>query len=252
MKQFLYISILFSLSLTATAQTFEETNGTQIAALEGGGGLINKAISAQTTSQTKTDLLAGAIGTEFLIIKGWEGKYNSYLKTTQGYAEGLKGAATLYAEGVTTLRHLYEITKAIKNNPQGLIASAAMSNVASGAKLKELEKNPMASISIHNLYADAAAELIKVYNVLKYTIAVGGKTNMLTGAERTELLWYISDSLQDFNRKLRQLALSISYYNMTDVWNRVTTGLVERNHGEIARQAYKRWVKAQTAYHNYQ
>lgn len=252
MKQFLYISILFSLSLTATAQTFEETNGTQIAAIGGGGEKINKAISAQTTSQTKTDLLAGAIGTEFLIIKGWEGKYNSYLKTAQGYAEGLKGAATLYAEGVTTLRHLYEITKAIKNNPQGLIASAAMSNVASGAKLKELEKNPMASISIHNLYADAAAELIKVYNVLKYTIAVGGKTNMLTGAERTELLWYISDSLQDFNRKLRQLALSISYYNMTDVWNRVTTGLVERNHGEIARQAYKRWVKAQTAYHNYQ
>ena len=246
MKQFLYISILFSLSLTATAQTFEENNGSQIAAIRGGGEKINKAISKQTTSQTKTDLLAGAIGTE------WEGKYNSYLKTTQGYAQGLKGAAMLYAEGVTTLRHLYEITKAIKNNPQGLIASAAMSNVASGAKLKELEKNPMASISIHNLYADAAAELIKVYNVLKYTIAVGGKTNMLTGAERTELLWAISDSLQDFNRKLRQLALSISYYNMTDVWNRVTTGLVDRNHGEIARQAYKRWVRAQTAYHNYQ
>ena len=251
MKQFLYISILFSLSLTATAQTFEENNGSQIAAIRGGGEKINKAISKQTTSQTKTDLLAGEIGTEFLYIKGWEGKYNSYLKTTQGYAEGLKGAATLYAEGVTTLRHLYEITKAIKNNPQGLIASAAMSNVASGAKLKELEKNPMASISIHNLYADAAAELIKVYNVLKYTIAVGGKTNMLTGAERTELLWEIKDSMQDFNRKLRQLALSIAYYNMTDVWNKATAGMVDRNHGEIARQAYKRWVKAQTTYRNY-
>ena len=252
MKQFLYILILFSLCLTATAQTVSEENGTQIAAIRGLGGKISKEISKQTTSQTKTDLLAGAIGTEFLIIKGWEGKYNSYLKTAQGYAQGLKGAATLYAEGVTTLRHLYEITKAIKNNPQGLIASAAMSNVASGAKLKELEKNPMASISIHNLYADAAAELIKVYNVLRYTIAVGGKTNMLTGAERTELLWEINDSMQNFNRKLRQLALSIAYYNMTDVWNRATTGLIERNHGEIARQAYKRWVKAQTAYHNYQ
>lgn len=230
MKQFLYISILFSLTLTATAQTFEENKGSQIAAIRGGGEKINKAISKQTTSQTKTDLLAGAIGTEFLFIKGWEGKYNSYLKTTQGYAQGLKGAATLYAEGVTTLRHLYEIAKAIKNNPQGV----------------------MATVSMNNLYADAAAELIKVYNVLKYTIAEGTQTNMLTGAERTELLWAISDSLQDFNRKLRQLALSIAYYNLTDVWNRVTTGLVERNHGEIARQAYKRWVRAQTAYHNYQ
>ena len=230
MKQFLYISILFSLSLTATAQTFEENNGSQIAAIRGGGEKINKAISKQTTSQTKTDLLAGAIGTEFLFIKGWEGKYNSYLKTTQGYAQGLKGAATLYAEGVTTLRHLYEITKAIKNNPQGV----------------------MATVSMNNLYADAVAERIKVYNVLKYTISVGGKTNMLTGAERTELLWAISDSLQDFNRKLRQLALSIAYYNMTDVWNKATAGMVDRNHGEIARQAYKRWVKAQTTYHNYQ
>lgn len=218
---------VFSLSVRAQV---EETNGTQIAALEGGGGLINKAISAQTTSQTKTDLLASAIGTEFLAIKGWEGKYNSYLKTAQGYAEGLKGAATLYAEGVTTLRHLYEITKAIKNNPQGV----------------------MATISMNNLYAETAAELIKVYNILKYTIAQGTQTNMLTGAERTELLWEINDSMQDFNRKLRQLALSISYYNMTDVWNRVTTGLVERNHGEIARQAHGRWVRAQTAHRNLQ
>lgn len=208
----------------------EETNGTQIMAIGGGGELINKAISSQTTSQTKTDILASAIGTEFLAIKGWEGKYNSYLKTAQGYAEGLKGAATLYAEGVTTLRHLYEITKAIKNNPQGV----------------------MATVSMNNLYAETAAELIKVYNILKYTIAQGTQTNMLTGAERTELLWSINDSMQDFNRKLRQLALSIAYYNMTDVWNKVTTGLVERNHGEIARQAHSRWMRAQTTNRNLQ
>ena len=220
------VGCAFSLSVRAQ---LEENNGTQIAAIAGGGELINKAISKQTTSQTKTDLLAGEIGTEFLYIKGWEGKYNSYLKTTQGYAEGLKGAATLYAEGVTTLRHLYEIAKAIKNNPQGV----------------------MATVSMNNLYAETAAELIKVYNVLKYTISVGGKTNMLTGAERTELLWEINDSMQDFNRKLRQLALSIAYYNMTDVWNKATAGMVDRNHGEIARQAYKRWVKAQTTYRNY-
>ena len=109
----------------------------------------------------------------------------------------------------------------------------------------------MATVSMNNLYAETAAELIKVYNVLKYTIAEGTQTNMLTGAERTELLWEINDSMQDFNRKLRQLALSIAYYNMTDVWNKATAGMVDRNHGEIARQAYKRWVKAQTTYRNY-
>ena len=120
MKQFLYISILFSLSLTATAQTFEENNGSQIAAIRGGGEKINKAISKQTTSQTKTDLLAGAIGTEFLFIKGWEGKYNSYLKTTQGYAQGLKGAAMLYAEGVTTLRCIWCQVKRTREKSDGI------------------------------------------------------------------------------------------------------------------------------------
>lgn len=207
-----------------------ETNASQIVVIGGGNEKINKAVSAQTTSETKTDLLAGAIGTEFLGIKTWEGKYNSYLKTASGYAEGLKGACTLYAEGVTTLRHLYEITKAIQSNPEGV----------------------MATVSMNNLYAETASELIKVYNILKYTIAKGGTTNMLTGAERTELLWAVNDSMQKFNRKLRQLALSISYYNLADVWNKATAGLVDRNHGEIARQAYKRWVRAQTAYRNLQ
>lgn len=221
-------AISFS-AIKGSAQSME-MNGTQVAAIGGGGELINKAISSQTKSETKTYLLASAIGTEFLGIKTWEGKYNSYLKTASGYAEGLKGACTLYAEGVTTLRHLYEITKAIQNNPQGV----------------------MATVSMNNLYAETASELIKVYNVLNYTLAKGGTTNMLTGAERTELLWVINDSMQGFNRKLRQLALSISYYNLTDVWNKATTGLIDRNHGEIARQAYKRWVRAQTGYKNLQ
>ena len=45
MKQFLCISILFSLSLTATTQTVSETNGTQIAAIRGLGGKISKEIA---------------------------------------------------------------------------------------------------------------------------------------------------------------------------------------------------------------
>ena len=44
MKQFLYILILFSLCLTATAQTVSETNGTQIAAIRGLSGKISKEI----------------------------------------------------------------------------------------------------------------------------------------------------------------------------------------------------------------
>lgn len=218
---------LTTATLQASGQKFE-LNGTQVAAIGGGGELINSSVSKQTTAMTKTAFLESAIGAEYAAIKDWEGKYNSYLKTAEGYAKGLQAAATLYAQGVTTLRHLYEIIHAVGNNPQGVVAT----------------------MSMNNLYAETASELIKVYNILRNTLAVGGKANMLTGAERTEILWQINDNIQDFNRKLRKLALSISYYTLTDVWNKATAGMIERDHGEIAREAYKRWVRAQTGYKN--
>lgn len=219
------------LMTTATLQTsgqVVEMNGTQVVAIGGGGELINNSVSKQTTAMTKTALLESAIGAEYASIKSWESKYNSYLKTASGYAEGLKAATTLYAEGVITLRHLYEIINAVGNNPQGVVAT----------------------MSMNNLYAETASELIKVYNILRNTLAVGGKANMLTGAERTEILWQVNDTMKDFNYKLRKLALSISYYTLTDVWNKATAGMIERDHGEIAREAYKRWVRAQTGYKN--
>ena len=223
--------IVMGLMTTATLQASGqavEVNGTQVVAIGGGGELINNSVSKQTTAMTKTALLESAIGAEYASIKSWESKYNSYLKTASGYAEGLKAATTLYAEGVITLRHLYEIINAVGNNPQGVVAT----------------------MSMNNLYAETASELIKVYNILRNTLAVGGKANMLTGAERTEILWQVNDTMKDFNYKLRKLALSISYYTLTDVWNKATAGMIERDHGEIAREAYKRWVRAQTGYKN--
>ena len=221
------MGLMTTATLQANGQAVE-VNGTQVVAIGGGGELINNSVSKQTTAMTKTALLESAIGAECASIKSWESKYNSYLKTASGYAEGLKAATTLYAEGVITLRHLYEIIHAVGNNPQGVVAT----------------------MSMNNLYAETASELIKVYNILRNTLAVGGKANMLTGAERTEILWQVNDTMKDFNYKLRKLALSISYYTLTDVWNKATAGMIERDHGEIAREAYKRWVRAQTGYKN--
>lgn len=221
------MGLMTTATLQASGQAVE-MNGTQVVAIGGGGELINNSVSKQTTAMTKTALLESAIGAEYASIKSWESKYNSYLKTASGYAEGLKAATTLYAEGVITLRHLYEIINAVGNNPQGVVAT----------------------MSMNNLYAETASELIKVYNILRNTLAVGGKANMLTGAERTEILWQVNDTMKDFNYKLRKLALSISYYTLTDVWNKATAGMIERDHGEIAREAYKRWVRAQTGYKN--
>ncbi len=221
MRKLFLISFFVGLSYSAAAQLIEN-NGTQVVEIGKGGGLINEQISKQTSAMTKTSITIGSIATMFLFIKDWEGKYNSYLKTTDGFASALKNGATLYAEGVTTLRHLYEIKQAIEKNPSGLLAT----------------------MSLNNLYAETASELIKTYHILKHTLAKGGTGNMLTGAERAEILWMLNDNLHRLNDKLKCLALSVSYFNMVDVWNQQTAGLVYRDHGDIAKEAHKRWRRA--------
>lgn len=206
-----------------------ETNPLCIAAIATGGEQINSSVKNQTKDMEKTGLLQAAMSAEFTQMKKWEDKYNSYLKTARGYADALKAGCTLYAEGVVTLRELYNVVKASKANPEGIGASVAM----------------------NNLYAEAATQMVKTYRTLKYSIAVGTEKNMLTGAERTELLWSISDDMYALNKKLRQVALSIAYYNMTDVWNHAIAGMVDKSHGQIAEEALDRWKRAQRVYQTF-
>ena len=88
-----------------------------------------------------------------------------------------------------------------------------------------------------------------IYTTLRDAIAKGGTENMLTGAERSKTLWALNDRLDAFNKRLTKLCLSIRYYTMTDVWNSVTAGMLDRSNGEIANQAHSRWIRcAKTAY----
>lgn len=214
--------MLFALApLTAAAQ-LSQSNPDQYVIIAEGQKLINDKISDQTTGQQKTAALQGTIAMEFTKMKQWEGKYNSYLKTARGYAESLKAGTSIYAEGVQTLQHLYELKRAIGHNPVGMVAT----------------------LSLNDLYLETASEFIKVYTTLKESLAKGGETNMLKGSERTEMLWQLNDQLDDLNRRLRQLAISIAYHNMMDVWNRYTAGLIDRDKGVIASEALDRWRRA--------
>ena len=76
------------------------------------------------------------------------------------------------------------------------------------------------------------------------SVAKGGTDNMMTGAERTEMLWQLSDELARLNNKLRSLAVSIAYHNLTDVWNQATAGMIDKTHAQIAEEAYDRWRRA--------
>lgn len=216
---------LFLAAVPSSAQ-MSQSNPLQYVEIETGHKNINDQIKKQTKAQEKTGLLQATISAEFTKIKQWEGKYNSYLKTARGYAEAIKAGTSLYAEGVETLRHIHEIRKAVAANPQGIGASVAMNNI----------------------YVETAAELIRTYRLLKVSVALGTNVNMLTGAERTELLWNLNDVLDQLNRKLRRLAMSIAFYNLGDVWNNATAGMVERSHAQVAADAIDRWKRAQRVY----
>lgn len=84
-----------------------------------------------------------------------------------------------------TLTYLWEIDQARKINPEGVFAS----------------------MSMNNLYMETAAEFTKAYRILNKVIKAGGKESMLNGAERTMLLWQLSEELEVLNKNFAALLL---------------------------------------------
>lgn len=198
------------------------SNPLEWTALAEGNDLINKQIEKQIKGQTQTALLQNTIAAEFNRIHKWEKQYNSYLKTVSGYASSLKACTHLYNDGVRIFLTLGKLCKAVRNNPQGIVAS----------------------IGMNNLYIETATELVSVFTLLNDAVAKGGAENMLTGAERSKTLWALNDQLAAFSRKLHLLYLSIRYYTLNDMWNNVTAGMLDRDNGEVARMALSHWLRA--------
>lgn len=195
------------------------SNPLEWTALAEGNDLINKQVEKQIKGQTQTALLQNTIAAEFNRIHKWEKQYNSYLKTVSGYASSLKACTHLYNDGVRIFLTLGKLCKAVRNNPQGIVAS----------------------IGMNNLYIETATELVSVFTLLNDAVAKGGTENMLTGAERSKTLWALNDQLAAFSRKLHLLYLSIRYYTLNDMWNNVTAGMLDRDNGEVARMALSHW-----------
>ena len=218
--------LAFLLPQLAQAQ-IAASNPLEWVALAEGNELINGQIDKQIKGQTQTAVLQNSIAAEFNRIHQWEKEYNNYLKTASGFASSLKACTHLYNDGVRIFLTLGKLGKAIKNNPQGIIAS----------------------MSMNNLYIETATELVSVFTLLNDVVAKGGTENMLTGAERSKTLWALNDKLSAFSRKLHLLYLSIRYYTLNDVWNNVTAGMLDRDNGEVARLAMTRWRRAAALAH---
>lgn len=218
--------LAFLLPQLAQAQ-IAASNPLEWVALAEGNELINGQIDKQIKGQTQTAALQNSIAAEFNRIHQWEKEYNSYLKTASGYASSLKACTHLYNDGVRIFLTLGKLGKAVKDNPQGIIAG----------------------MSMNNLYIETATELVSVFSLLNDAVAKGGTENMLTGAERSKTLWVLNDKLSAFSRKLHLLYLSIRYYTLNDVWNNVTAGMLDRDNGEMARMAMNRWRRAAALVH---
>lgn len=211
------------LSVTAKAQIVT-TNPLEYVALAEGNELILGKVKDQIDGQKKTALLQNTIAAEFEQMRRWEKKYNSYLKTASGFASSIKACTHLYNDGIRIFITLGKLKNTVSDNPQGIVAS----------------------MNMNNLYIETATELVTVFSLLRDAVAKGGKENMLTGAERSQTLWALNDRLSAFRKKLNLLCLSIRTYTMTDVWNNATAGMLDRNNGEIAQTAMRRWRRAAT------
>lgn len=125
------------------------SNPLEWAALAEGNELINGQIDKQIKRQTQTALMQNSIAAEFNRIHEWEKQYNSYLKTASGYASSLKACTHLYNDGVRIFLTLEKLGKAIRNNPQGIVAS----------------------MNMNNLYIETATELVSVFTLLNDAVA---------------------------------------------------------------------------------
>jgi len=221
-KAFLLIAFLLLFSSTVAFSQVAVANPVEWAVLAEGNEFISGKIKDEVGAKVKIASLQGTIAAEFTKIKKWQQKYNSYLKEVDGYASSLKAATFIYNDGVRLFMNLCELKAAVTTNPEGVAAS----------------------MSMNNLFMETAEELVSVYTILKEVVAKGGKENMLSGAERSEMLWMIEDRLKSFNHKLSKLTLSLRYYTLLDVWDNKTLAAVSLSNAEIASRAKRRWIRS--------
>lgn len=224
-KQWMVVSLMaFILWMVGCSRGYCQiatSNPGEYTILATGNALINNTVKSETKAERETAIMQNAMAGEFTKMKEWERQYNAYLKTASGYASAIKAATHIYDDGVRILITLNKLRQATGNNPQGVVAT----------------------VNMNNLYMETVTEMVSVFTLLKSAVAKGGETNMLTGSERSKTLWELEDKLSAFSHKLHLLYISIRHYRMSDVWNRVTAGMIERNKHDVALQSLSHWKR---------
>ena len=102
-RKILFLILLVILyNVQVFGQGASSSNPIEYTAIGEGEALLSKQIKQQQHCLDTLFVLQGGIVYSQTKMKNWEQKYNSYLKTAQGFASSIKAATTLYAEGMQT------------------------------------------------------------------------------------------------------------------------------------------------------
>ncbi|MDD5862593.1 MAG: hypothetical protein PUD15_08605 [Prevotella sp.] len=215
--------VLAAIAVTLSSATawagLSTTNPTEIAIIsapENLGPTIVKGITDQSSSATSTALIQGGMFGLQSKMASWDKKRVAYLESSN-FGEAISNACTLYVDGVRTLQSLWMLQEACRINPQGL-----------------------GSMRTAKLFIDTGFQLFYIYRTLTEVISGKGEKHMLSGAERMQLLWSLTDQLNELNTKLHNLSFSILVSSYADVWNDAISGMKEKTHGELALEAMER------------
>lgn len=219
------IGILTAISTNIYGMDYLSVDPLWMTAVMDGTKMVNEQYTKQTTQLVEIGALQNTMALHFNAVKNWQWKHNCYLKDAESFAEAFNAGTNLTAQAVRTMRDLLDLKKVMARNPEGIAATLAM----------------------NNLYMETITEFIKTFRMLKFSVSTGGEYNMLTGKERTEMLWALVDRLDELNTKIRKLILSVAYYRVKDIWAFYTRGMFERHKADIAENCLDRWNRVQDA-----
>ena len=115
----LLMLLLFAVRGQAQVVTANPGEHTLLAA---GNALINETVGKEAEAQRGTAVLQNTMAAEFTMMKGWEKKYNSYLKTANGYSMN-----NLYMETTTEMLSVFTLLK-------DAVAKGGETNMLTGAE----------------------------------------------------------------------------------------------------------------------
>lgn len=219
------IGLLTAFSTNIYGMDYISVDPLWMTAVMDGTKMVNEQYTKQTTQLVEIGALQNTMALHFNAVKNWQWKHNCYLKDAESFAEAFNAGTNLTAQAVRTMRDLLDLKKIMARNPEGIAATLAM----------------------NNLYMETITEFIKTFRMLKFSVSTGGEYNMLTGKERTEMLWALVDRLDELNTKIRKLILSVAYYRVKDIWAFYTRGMFERHKADIAENCLDRWNRVQDA-----